>query len=77
DVKNSRRPAAQNGTASARIPAADFAGRKRVRIVRFPGANHFFLDGSGPSTPLEYSVPGHVDPKVAATVAAWIASRSD
>jgi uncharacterized protein len=47
-------------------------GRKGVTVVQFPRADHLFLDGSGPPTPLEYQKPGHVDPNVIATIAAWI-----
>jgi hypothetical protein len=48
------------------------AGRSGVTVARFRQADHLFLDGSGPSTPLEYHKPGHVDPKVTATIASWI-----
>jgi len=51
-------------------------GRKGVTVMQFPGDDHLFLDGTGPPTPLEYQKPGHVDPKVIATIAAWI-SRVD
>jgi dienelactone hydrolase len=47
-------------------------GRKGVTVVRFPEADHLFLDGTGPPTPLEYDKAGHVDPKVIATIAAWV-----
>jgi hypothetical protein len=47
-------------------------GRKGVSVVRFPNADHLFLDGSGPPTPVEYQTPGHVDPKVIATIASWV-----
>jgi pimeloyl-ACP methyl ester carboxylesterase len=48
------------------------AGRKGVTITRFPQADHLFLDGAGPPTPLEYQKPGHVDPKLIPTIASWI-----
>jgi pimeloyl-ACP methyl ester carboxylesterase len=48
------------------------AGRKGVTVVRFPKADHLFLDGTGAPTPLEYQAPGHIDPKVIATIASWI-----
>jgi dienelactone hydrolase len=51
---------------------AGLRGRKGVSVVQFPAADHLFLDGSGPPTPVEYSTPGHVDPKVIATIAAWV-----
>jgi uncharacterized protein len=47
-------------------------GRWGVTVVRFPKADHFFLDGSGPPNPLEYNKPGHLDPNLIATIAAWI-----
>ena len=47
-------------------------GRKAVTVVQFPKADHLFLDGSGAPTPVEYQKPGHVDPKVMATIAAWL-----
>jgi hypothetical protein len=47
-------------------------GRSGVTVARFPHADHLFLDGSGPPTPVEYGTPGHVDPAVIATIAAWI-----
>lgn len=47
-------------------------GRRGVTVVRFPDADHLFLDGSGRPTPVEYDRPGHVDPKVIATIAGWI-----
>jgi dienelactone hydrolase len=49
-------------------------GRQGVTVVQFPKADHLFLDGSGPPTPAEYGKPGHVDPKVIATIAAWVDS---
>jgi uncharacterized protein len=47
-------------------------GRAGVTVVRFPDADHLFLDGSGQPTPLEYQKAGHVDPVVIATIASWI-----
>jgi uncharacterized protein len=44
-----------------------------VTVVQFPNADHLFLDGSGPPTPLDYQTAGHVDPAVIATIASWIA----
>lgn len=48
-------------------------GRAGVTVVQFPNADHLFLDGSGPPTPLDYQTAGHVDPAVIATIASWIA----
>jgi pimeloyl-ACP methyl ester carboxylesterase len=46
--------------------------RKGVTVVRFPKADHLFLDGTGRPNPLENYRPGHLDPKLIATIAAWI-----
>jgi len=48
------------------------AGRRGVTVVQFPNADHLFLDGAGPPTPLDYQKPTHVDPKVIVTIAAWV-----
>jgi hypothetical protein len=37
--------------------------------------DHFFLPGSGPSTPAEYERPRHMDPAVVADIAEWIVQR--
>jgi pimeloyl-ACP methyl ester carboxylesterase len=47
-------------------------GRKGVTVVQLPKADHLFLDGSGPPSPVEYGRPGHVDTKVIATIASWV-----
>jgi uncharacterized protein len=47
-------------------------GRKGVTVVRFPDADHLFLDGTGAPTPLEYQQPGHVDLRVMDAIASWI-----
>ena len=47
-------------------------GRKGVTVVQFPYADHLFLDGTGRPTAIEYNKPGHVDPKVVATIATWV-----
>jgi hypothetical protein len=39
--------------------------------------DHLLLDGSGPATPAEYSLPGHVDAQRVADLAAWIVARGD
>jgi hypothetical protein len=48
------------------------AGRPNVAFKTYPSMDHLLLDGSGPATPTEYSVPGHVDPQLVAYIAAWI-----
>jgi len=52
--------------------ARGLKGRKDVTVVQFPYADHLFLDGTGPPTPLEYEKAGHVDPKVISTIATWV-----
>jgi pimeloyl-ACP methyl ester carboxylesterase len=50
------------------------ADRDRVTEKRYPNANHFLLDGSGPPNPAEYDVPGTVDPQVVSDIAIWMKS---
>jgi len=50
------------------------SGRPGVRVVQFPAADHLFIDGTGPPTPLDYSKPAHVDPRVISTIASWVKS---
>jgi len=47
-------------------------GQPNVTIKTYSSMDHLLLDGSGPATPAEYSVPGHVDPQLVADIAAWI-----
>jgi uncharacterized protein len=47
-------------------------GRSGVMVVQFPKADHLFLDGSGPPTPVEYGQPGHVDPGLTPAIASWV-----
>ncbi|PZR66928.1 MAG: hypothetical protein DLM63_07940 [Solirubrobacterales bacterium] len=49
------------------------AGRRDVTVRLYPAASHLFIDGSGPSSPLEYQTAGHIDPRVTRDIAAWIA----
>ena len=50
------------------------AGHTNVTFRTYPAMDHLLLDGSGPPTPAEYSVPGHVGPQLVADLAAWIRS---
>jgi len=52
------------------------AGRPGVRITVYPGDNHAFFPGSGPSSPTEYDVPQHVDEALVEDVAAWVQQLS-
>ncbi len=46
--------------------------RSNVTFKTYPSMDHLLLDGSGPATPAEYSIPGHVDPQLVADIAGWI-----
>lgn len=48
------------------------AGRPGVTFKSYPGLNHLFIAGEGPSGPAEYQRPGHVAEAVVADIAAWI-----
>ena len=47
-------------------------GRNDVAFREYPGLNHLLMEGTGPSTPAEYSDPGHVAPELVADLAAWM-----
>lgn len=46
--------------------------REDVEFRVYPDLNHAFIPGTGPCTPAEYDVPGHVAEEVVVDVAAWI-----
>jgi alpha-beta hydrolase superfamily lysophospholipase len=46
--------------------------RANVQLKSYPALNHLFIAGSGPSTPVEYQRPGHVEETVVADIAGWI-----
>jgi hypothetical protein len=48
------------------------AGRSDVTFKSYPGLNHLFIAGQGPSGPAEYQRPGHVAEAVVADIAAWL-----
>ncbi len=61
------------------VTMEDFAGwqkalgsRSDVTFRVYPTLNHAFVSGEGPSTPQEYSWPGHVDRAVVEDLAKWI-----
>ncbi len=69
------------GERDYQVSQADFDGWRvalcgdpRVRCKQYPGLNHLFVEGAGPSTPAEYSRPGHVDRLVIEDVALWVRS---
>ncbi|KAF9895340.1 hypothetical protein FE257_000244 [Aspergillus nanangensis] len=51
-------------------------GKPNVRFFFYERLNHLFMPGSGPSTPLEYSVPANVDEEVVIDLAKWVLSAS-
>lgn len=51
------------------------AGRDDATFREYPALNHLLMAGSGPSSPAEYSEPGHVAKDVVADLAAWIIER--
>ncbi len=50
------------------------AGRANVTFKSYPALDHFFIAGSGASTPADYAVPGHVSGDVIGDITAWIAA---
>jgi uncharacterized protein len=54
---------------------AALASRSDVTFHSYPGLNHFFIPGSGPSLPTEYLVAGHVAEEVIRDIAAWVLAR--
>jgi dienelactone hydrolase len=51
---------------------AGLAHRPDVTIRVYPGDNHFFFPGSGPSSAAESEPAQHVDPAVVADIAGWL-----
>ena len=47
------------------------AGHPKTTLKSYPGLNHFFIMGTGPASPVEYTTPGHVDKAVVDEVATW------
>ncbi len=50
------------------------ASRPNVTTRLYPDLNHLFMSGTGMSTPQEYQRTGHVDQRVVADIAAFIAA---
>jgi alpha-beta hydrolase superfamily lysophospholipase len=46
--------------------------RADVTLKSYPGLNHLFIVGTGPSLPAEYQTLGHVAEDVVSDIAAWI-----
>lgn len=51
--------------------------RPNVQFKSYPTLNHLFIAGSGPSSPAEYTLTGHVDEPVIRDIAAWITGPPD
>jgi uncharacterized protein len=52
------------------------AGHANATFKSYPGLNHAFLPGTGPSSPMEYAKPNHVEQDVVDDIAAWINGQS-
>jgi uncharacterized protein len=52
---------------------AGLAHREDVVIRVYDADDHLFFPGSGPSTPVGYEAPQHVDPAVVTDIAEWLA----
>jgi uncharacterized protein len=48
------------------------AGHANTTFKSYPGLNHAFLPGTGPSSPMEYAKPNHVEQDVIDDITAWI-----
>jgi len=79
-AKNIERPLlVLQGERDYQVTMDDFDGWKEalssrddVTLTVYPGLNHLFIEGKGPSGPQEYQTPGHVSERVIDDVAAWI-----
>lgn len=72
------------GERDYQVTMADFAlwkqalgDRPNVTLKSYPALNHLFVAGEGPSLPIEYLKPGHVDTQVIADIAQWIETIGD
>lgn len=69
------------GARDYQVTMEDFAGWKSALGSRgdvtfrvYPTLNHAFVSGEGPSTPEEYSWPGHVDQALVEDLVRWVSS---
>ncbi|KAL2858514.1 Alpha/Beta hydrolase protein [Aspergillus pseudoustus] len=51
---------------------AALEGKGNVQFRLYQRLNHLFIAGDGPSTPLEYMVPGNVDEEVIRDISTWV-----
>lgn len=70
------------GERDYQVTISDFArwkellsGKANVTLKTYPGLNHLFVQGIGPSSPSEYASPGHVSQLTIVDIAAWINNR--
>lgn len=70
------------GERDYQVTMEDFAGwkaalghRKDVTLKSYPALNHLFMEGTGKSTPAEYSKPGHVSASVVEDIAKWVLAQ--
>jgi hypothetical protein len=54
---------------------AAFSTAPHVTLKLYPGLNHLFAPGTGPSAPAEYQRPGSVAAAVIGDIADWIKAR--
>jgi uncharacterized protein len=52
-------------------------GHPDVTVVRFPHADHLFIDGAGVPTPAEYAKPARLDPGLIPAIVSWIHAVHD
>ena len=51
---------------------AALGSRRDVTFHSYPALNHLFIAGTGPGSPAEYQVPGHVAEEVIRDMATWV-----
>ena len=54
---------------------AALGSRRDVTFRSYPTLNHLFIAGTGPSSPAEYKVPGHVAEEVIRDIATWVLAK--
>jgi len=67
------------GERDYQVPLEDFtrwksalSSRSQVTLRSYPALNHLFIEGTGPSLPTEYKMPGHVAEVVVRDITAWM-----
>jgi len=48
------------------------AGHRNATFRAYPALDHFFLPGTGPSSPMQYMKPNHVELDVVEDIAGWV-----